>query len=201
MKKILLLAVAAMMATMGANAQTGYEDTKHEVAISLGAGSNSQIIDVFEELGGAIVGVSTDNEDFFGPISVEYFYHVKPWLGVGGIFAYGQMKEDVYLTGKRHGKDGENKNNYLTLMPAVKFDWVRKKYFGVYSKLAIGATLRHEKIDYDSAEHKDYDNTDIHVNWQVSLLGIEAGSPQLRGFVELGTGEQGIGLIGLRYKF
>lgn len=201
MRKILLLAVAAMMATMSANAQTGYEDTKHEVAISLGAGSNSQIIDVFEEIGGAIVGVSTDNEDFFGPISVEYFYHVKPWLGVGGIFAYGQMKEDVYLPGKRHGKDGENKNNYLTLMPAVKFDWVRKKYFGVYSKLAIGATLRHEKTDYDSADNKDYDNNDIHVNWQVSLLGIEAGSPQLRGFVELGTGEQGIGLIGLRYKF
>ena len=41
----------------------------------------------------------------------------------------------------------------------------------------------------------------VHVNWQVSLIGIEAGSPTVRGFAELGTGEQGIILAGVRYKF
>ena len=40
-----------------------------------------------------------------------------------------------------------------------------------------------------------------HVNWQASLLGFEAGSPTIRAFAELGTGEQGIVLAGLRYKF
>ena len=87
-------------------------------------------------------------------------------------------------------------------MPAVKFDWVRKKYFGVYSKLAIGATLRHEKIDYDdNSSYDDHNDSELHVNWQLSFLGIEAGSPTLRGFLELGTGEQGIFVAGLRYKF
>lgn len=199
MKKILLMAVAAMMATMSACAQV--DEPKQEIAIGLGELSNSNIIDAFETLTGAMVGASADNEDFFGPISAEYFYHVQPWLGVGGVFVYGQMSQDLYLNGKKHGKEGEIKNNYITLMPAVKFDWVRKSHFGVYSKLAIGATLRTEKIDYNKSEYSDYDESDLHVNWQVSLLGLDAGGTRLRGFLELGAGEQGIALIGMRYKF
>ena len=198
MKKLLMMVAAAMMTAMSVNAQNGYDDTKHEVAISYGIDSNSQIIDVFEEIGGAMFGGKLENEKFFGPISAEYFYHVKNWLGVGGILAYGQNKQDVYLLGD---KDGEIKNTYLTLMPAVKLDWLRKKHFGMYSKLAVGATLRNEKYDSDKASTKDDSDSEVHVNWQVSLLGIEAGGPTIRGFLELGTGEQGIALIGLRYKF
>ena len=198
MKKFLVLVAVAMMAAMNVSAQNGYDETKHEVAISAGALSNSQIIDVFENIGGALVGAKFENESFTGPFSAEYFYHVKNWLGVGGIFAYGQNKQDVYFHGD---KDGEIKNTYLTLMPAVKFDWLRKKHFGMYSKLAVGATLRNEKYDSDKASSKNFDDSEIHVNWQVSLLGIEAGGPTIRGFLELGTGEQGIIQAGVRYKF
>ena len=201
MKKALLMAVVAMMAATSACAQNGYNDTRHEVAVSLGAGSNSDIINTFEAVGAAMFGITLENESFIGPISAEYFYHVKPWLGVGGIFVYGQMTQDAYFTGKSNGKDGEYKNHYFTLMPAVKFDWLRKKYFGMYSKLAFGTTLRNEKADYESPEKEGYNETKFEVNWQISLLGLEAGSERLRGFLELGTGEQGIGLIGLRYKF
>ena len=198
MKKIMVMVAVAMMTAMDVKAQNGYDETKHEVAVSYGLWSNSEIIDAFENLGGALVGAKFENEKYFGSISAEYFYHVKNWLGVGGILAYGQCEQDVFLSGD---KDGVSKNTYLTLMPAVKFDWLRKKNFGMYSKLAIGATLRNEKYNSDTSSNKDYNDSDIHVNWQVSLLGIEAGSPTLRGFLELGTGEQGIGLIGLRYKF
>ena len=192
------MAAVAMMAAMNVSAQNDYDETKHEVAISYGIDSNSQIIDAFETIGVALVGAKLENDKFFGPISAEYFYHVKNWLGVGGILAYGINKQDVYLLGD---KDGVIKNTYLTLMPAVKLDWLRKKHFGMYSKLAFGATLRNEKYDSDGASSKDYSDSEIHVNWQASLLGIEAGSPTLRGFMELGTGEQGIILAGIRYKF
>ena len=198
MKKILMMVAVAMMTAMNVNAQNGYDETKHEVAISYGIDSNSQIIDAFEEIGGALVGAKFENEKFFGSISAEYFYHMKNWLGVGGILAYGQSEQDVYLLGD---KDGVIKNSYLTLMPAVKFDWLRKKNFGMYSKLAVGATLRNEKYDSDVASSKDYSDSEVHVNWQASFIGIEAGSPTIRGFAELGTGEQGIILAGLRYKF
>ena len=199
MKKLLAMVAVAMMTAVSAQAQSnGYDDTKHEVAISLGVWSNSQIIDVFETIGGGLVGARFEDETFTGPISAEYFYHVKNWLGVGGILAYGQNKQDVYLLGD---KDGMSKNTYLTLMPAVKFDWLRKKHFGMYSKLAFGATLRNEKYESDDPSNKDYSDSEVHINWQASLLGIEAGGPTLRGFLEFGTGEQGIFLAGVRFKF
>ncbi|MBO4849653.1 MAG: hypothetical protein J5529_01990 [Prevotella sp.] len=198
MKKIFVMAAAAIMAVTSVQAQ---DEPKQEIAISYGVGSNSDIIDAFEDFGTAMVGASFDNESYFGPISLEYFYHVKPWLGVGAIAVYGQMSQDLYLSGKKNGKDGKIKNNYVTLMPAVKFDWLRKDHFGMYSKLAFGATLRNEKVDYDSNIHEDFDDSEVHINWQATLLGLEAGGQQLRGFFEIGTGEQGIFLLGLRYKF
>ena len=199
MKKFLVLVAVAMMTAMNVSAQNGYDETKHEVAITLGIYSNSQIIDAFENIGGALVGAKFENESFTVPISAEYFYHVKPWLGVGGIFAYGQNKQDVYLLGD---KDGEIKNTYLTLMPAAKFDWLRKKHFGMYSKLAFGATLRQESVtSYNLEKNPSSNDVMVHVNWQVSPIGMEFGGVYLRGFAELGIGEQGTLLAGLRYKF
>lgn len=201
MKKILFLVAAAMMAATSVNAQDSFDEPKQEVAISLGGLSNSDIITGFENLGAGLIGVTVDNDSFLGPISAEYFYHVKPWLGIGGIVVYGQMSQDVYLWGKDKGKDGDLKNHYFTVMPAVKFDWLRKKHFGMYSKAAVGATLRNEKYNSDVSSSRDYNDSEVHVNWQASFLGIEVGSPTLRGFVELGTGEQGIILAGVRCKF
>ena len=197
MKKLLMMAAVAIMTAMSAQAQEFDYETKHEVAVSYGIGSCSQIIDVFEEIGGAMFGAKLENEKFFGPVSAEYFYHCKPWLGVGGIVAFGQNKQDA-MSG--HDKIGESKNSYYTLMPAVKFDYLRKKHFGIYSKVAIGATLRNEEYDSNN-DSNDYDNSTVHVNWQLSFVGVEAGSPAVRGFAELGFGEQGIVLAGLRYKF
>ena len=198
MRKIILLVMVAISTATCMKAQNGYDNTKHEIAISLGGWSNSQIIDAFEELTGTMFGASFKNEKFTGPISTEYFYHAKPWLGVGGILAYGHNKQDVFIG---QVQEGVSKNSYITLMPAVKFDWLRKSHFGLYSKLALGATLRNEKYDSDRNAANSYSDNEVNINWQVSLLGIEAGSQVVRGFLELGTGEQGIALIGLRYKF
>ena len=98
-------------------------------------------------------------------------------------------------------KIGESKNNYFTLMPAVKFDWLRKSHFGMYSKLAVGATLRSEEYTSKNDSKRDYTDSTVHLNWQVTAIGIEAGSTTVRGFAELGTGEQGVILAGVRCKF
>ena len=50
------MVAVAMMTAVSAQAQSNGYDTKHEVAISYGIDSNSQIIDAFESLGVAIVG-------------------------------------------------------------------------------------------------------------------------------------------------
>ena len=38
-------------------------------------------------------------------------------------------------------------------------------------------------------------------NFQVSAIGAEFGNQSVRGFAELGFGELGVALIGVRYKF
>ncbi len=201
MKKLLFIVVSALTAATVAQAQDGYNDTKHEVAISFGAASNSQWINGLEDATTILVSgssVTYDNEKFRGPFSAEYFYHLKPWLGVGGIFVFAHNKQDILFMKK---KDGELKHSYFTLLPAVKFDWLRKKHIGMYSKLGTGLTLRKESIDCDESDVEQEDDTMIHFNWQLTLLGFEAGGTKLRGFVELGCGEQGVALVGVRCKF
>ena len=196
-KSVIFSAFVALMTIVGVQTAMAQDEFKHEVAISYGALSNSQILDVFEE---AITapsqgGTTLKDDKFFGPISAEYFYHLQPWIGIGGILVYGQKKGDLY-SDSDNKKIGEDKNTYLTVMPAAKFDWFRRANVGLYSKLGVGVTLRH-----DVSEDIDYDESNMHVNWQLTAIGVEVGSKQIRAFAELGTGEQGIFLGGIRCKF
>ena len=196
-KSVLFSAFVALMTIVGVQTAMAQDEFKHEVAISYGALSNSQIIDIFEEaITAPFQGNTTLKDDkFFGPISAEYFYHLQPWIGIGGILVYGQKKGDLY-SDSDNKKIGEDKNTYLTVMPAAKFDWFRRANVGLYSKLGVGVTLRH-----DVSEDIDYDESNMHVNWQLTAIGVEVGSKQIRAFAELGTGEQGIFLGGIRCKF
>ena len=196
-KSVLFSAFVALMTIVGVQTAMAQDEFKHEVAISYGALSNSQIIDIFEEaITAPFQGNTTLKDDkFFGPISAEYFYHLQPWIGIGGILVYGQKKGDLY-SDSDNKKIGEDKNTYLTVMPAAKFDWFRRANVGLYSKLGVGVTLRH-----DVSEDIDYDESKMHVNWQLTAIGVEVGSKQIRAFAELGTGEQGIFLGGIRCKF
>lgn len=206
--------------SMSASAQEYYE-TKHEVAISTGAITNTQLLDALSQFASILVtapisaivtgGQATayytyENEKNFPPLSAEYFYHVDKLVGVGGIVSFNSLKRDMYCDiqdasgNKKHTKQGVARMNNFTIMPAVKLDWLRKRNFGMYTKLGVGATIGSEKQKDDSGSVL-YDDTDVMFNFQASLLGIEAGSTKIRGFIELGIGEQGMFVGGLRCKF
>ena len=220
-----LITAAAFCANVSAQEVAGYDDTKHEVAISTGAGTNTQIISAFTKMteillsatvttvftGGTLTGTSSyEDETEFVPLSAEYFYHFSPVVGFGGIFCYNGSSYDMYgnLKNNTSGstektKIGKGSVSNITLMPAVKLNWLRTKYFGMYSKFGIGASLMLEKqkLDYEGKDETIHDDSSIIFNWQASLLGIEVGHPNVRLFAELGCGEQGILLGGLRCKF
>ena len=200
MKKLLVIAAAMLLAATGANAQEGYDNTKHEVAVGYGILSNSQWLDIFAEVAVMEAGATFSNENFVGTCSAEYLYRATNWLGLGCIFAFGQSSMD-YTTQASGPREGFVTNRYFSLMPAVKLDWLRTKYFGMYSKLAVGYTYRTIAVDYEDVAKEDVNDHLGHLNWQASLLGIEAGGPQLRGYLEAGVGEQGVAIVGLRYKF
>ncbi len=222
--KCIIAALLLCGASINAQAQDYYE-SKHEIAIGVGAGSNSQIINDLSDLcslsaealvtsamtGGTLTGYTTyENKSEVPPISVEYFYHVSKVIGIGGIACFNSKTEDMYCnvqnnaSGKQEKENiGEGKKLNLTIMPAVKFDWLRKKNFGLYSKAALGLTYMHEKqtTNYSGSEKEVYNDNSVQFNFHATLIGAEAGSQKFRAFVELGMGEQGIGLMGLRYKF
>lgn len=214
--------LAAILLCGTLNAQAQYYDHKHEVGISIGGAANTQIIgalsDVFEALvdvavtgsvsGGTVAAYYTYSDKKTIPaLSVEYYYRLSKVIGIGGFLAYNSVSRDMYYnvtypsSGKKEAiKDGEAKRSNFSIIPAVKIDWLRKKNFGMYSKLGVGLSMMYEKQKRENGG-KLYSHTDYNVNFQASLLGLEAGSPTFRGFLELGVGEQGIALIGARYKF
>lgn len=198
MKKYFLLVAVFMMSAASVSAQSESEDEpKHSVGISYGYLSNSDWLNIFESIGSAIVGSSFQNDKYFGSLSVEYFYHLEPWIGVGAIMSYGQLTEDLYFAGN---KEGGLKNTYLTLMPSVKIDWLRRDFVALYTKLAVGYTMRNESIKYDDSKYSNTNDTQFHINCQISPIGVELGRA-FRGFAEYGFGEQGMLVLGARYRF
>lgn len=225
-KKLLFVFVALMLATTTVHAQTHkYYDTKHEVGVSVGVGANTEIIgaigDITEIIATNVVlpvltaGWSLENQKYsygdatyYPTISVEYYYHVNKVIGLGGFVAYNGMSRDMFVTVKNDNdntrkteKSGVAKRHNLSIIPTAKFDWLRKKNFGMYSKLGVGVSFLNESQKDDAAGGTDYSDTDVVFNFQCSLLGLEVGSQTIRGFAEVGVGEQGMLSAGLRYKF
>ena len=177
-------------------------ETRHEIGISYGAVPNSVWIDILTEVVPAIFGESHDNNRYVGPIGLEYYYHTSPLIGVGAVGVFATNNEDAFRNKKMTAHINKS---YTTLMPSVKFNWLRKEKWGMYSKLAAGATLACFKDqDYDDNGKLVGDrvkHNEAAFNFQASLIGVEVGGSHARGFIELGVGEQGIALAGLRYKF
>ena len=191
MKKIFVMAVAAMMATLSVNAQ----DFKHEVGVFYGFESASN---VFSLVTSAISAAAGDQSSFWGPVGVEYYYNISPVVGLGAVAAYAGCKAEDEKTHKE-----DLTESFITVMPSVKFNWLRKKHFGMYSALSAGAMFASVKCN-DNAKAADPNAKDETVTvfmFQATALGAEFGGEQFRGFVEAGVGEKGVLCAGLRYKF
>ena len=199
---IMIISALVMFSTTRVNAQEfdPNDEPKNELSLGYGAASSSNVLDGFVNVVSAIFGARYDNEKFIGPFSAEYYCHVSPLVGVGGIGVYNHHRQDVIqdesVTGKRT-------SNYFTIMPAVKFNWLRKEHWGMYSKLGAGYTHGHFTTTGkdSSGSYTESDSDSDFFNFQVSLVGVEAGNRNVRGFAELGFGEQGIIHGGVRFRF
>ncbi len=204
MKKLVLMAVAAMMATMSVNAQSDEQYLKHEIGVSYGTLSNSDWMslgDAFGSITASFGQYTYNNGSFTGPIGLEYYYHINPVIGVGGVGVFASETKDIIMM---NDKVGDAKNTYISVMPSVKFNWLRKKYFGMYSKVAAGVCIRTHKEDVQatpSSPMRSDSSSSVLFNFQLTGIGIEAGPQNIRAFAEFGLGEQGVALAGIRVKF
>ena len=122
-----MMVVAAMMATVNVNAQ---DEFKNEVGVFYGVESASNILSVYSSMFAAAAG---DQSSWWGPAGVEYYHHVSPVVALGGVGVIAGCKAE---DDKTHSKDLSE--TFITLMPSVKFNWLRKKHFGMYSGLSAG---------------------------------------------------------------
>jgi len=192
MKKMMMMVAVALMTAMNVNAQ---DEFKNEIGVFYGFESVSNIFSVYSSMFAAAAG---DQSSFWGPVGVEYYYHVSPVVGLGAVAAYAGCKAEDEKT---HKDDLSEK--FITVMPSVKFNWLRKKHFGMYSGLSAGVMFLSVSVN-DSAKASDPDAKDETLTsfmFQATALGVEFGGEQFRGFVEAGLGEKGTLCAGLRYKF
>lgn len=176
MKKFFIILALALATTLNLYAQNEW---KHEIGISYGLGTFTDVNSSY--LSGIFSGKQTS---YIGSFGIEYFYRPKSALGVGLV--------GTFSTCKWNDSD-KARTKYFSIMPAVKYNWLNRDRFSMYSKIALGVL-----IGIDSGA--DNDKTTAAFAWQASAVGAEFGN-SFRGFLELGFGEQGILVAGLRYKF
>ena len=195
MKKLMILA-AMLAAVVSANAQV--EDLRHEIGITYGIGYSTIGDGIGVGLSEAFTGYKLTNDKSFGSLSLEYYYHLKPRFAVGLVGCFSTFSND--LENRETKKiEGDRTRTYITVMPSLKYYWVNKDHFGFYSKLAAGVMF--DSDSYKANGNKNSESS-AYFGCQVSPVGLEAGSKNIRGMVEFGFGEQGVGaLAGLKFKF
>lgn len=182
MKKFIAVILLATLCS-GAFAQV---ERKNEVSLSVGAASISDVYNSLAKMMTSLMADFTDTAVDFtsvGSLSGEYFHRVGGLVSVGGLISFNN------LVVKSEGEITEV-TNYFSLMPGIKLHWYEREKFSAYSKFAVGARAKF------ATEEKAV----VKFTGQASLLGIEAGG-RFRVFVEAGVGEQGLGVLGLRYRF
>ena len=190
MKKYFVTMCVALL-SMGAQAQ----DCKNEFGVFYGLGSASNVLSLITS---SISAAAGDQSSFWGPIGAEYYYHITPVVGVGAVAAYAGCKAEDEKTHK-----DDLTETFITVMPSVKFNWLRKKHFGMYSAASAGVLFCSISCN-DNAKASDpnaKDETLTTFIFQATAIGAEFGGEQFRGFVEAGIGEKGLLCAGLRYKF
>ena len=221
----LMVALMAMMFAVS-NSAMAQNDTKSEFSFSVGGYTPNQttLAEGFGEgFGKAMASMMTfglydasktaKDEKTSPAYTVQYLYRVSPNLKIGGAVTYQHTSYTLSVKNKDTGAYDDvakNRNNYFTVMPTVKASWFDKKNISLYSKVAAGVCIAFK----DSKVKSGVSDEDAKIllkevetkkgtrfGYQVSPIGCEFGSKNIRAFVELGYGFQGLGLAGLSIQF
>jgi hypothetical protein len=221
----LMVALMAMMFAVS-NSAMAQNDTKSEFSFSVGGYTPNQTTlaeGIGEGLGKAMATMitfglydasKTSKDEKTSPAyTVQYLYRVSPNLKIGGAVTYQHTSYTLSVKNKDTGAYDDvakNRNNYFTVMPTVKASWFDRKNISLYSKVAAGVCIAFKDSKVKSGVSDEDAKTLLkevetkkgtRFGYQVSPIGCEFGSKNIRAFVELGYGFQGLGLAGLSIQF
>ncbi len=129
-----------------------------------------------------------------GAWSLSYDYRFRKWFDLGLMLGYyGEYSRSYSNTDA--SPVGRNRAHAITVMPAMRFTWLNRRWVRMYSSLGLGATFvfGHRDRNTDSFRER-------HVAFQFTPVGISVGR-SLFGFAEIGAGAQGCLMMGIGYKF
>ncbi len=141
--------------------------------------------------------------DFSGTYNVEYLRNfIKPWMSMGVQLGYEENRSKHWIN--RYNSPSQPNDHWTVkeqtpyIMAAIRFEYVRCNWVGMYSKVGVGARFIITDSKYDTGK------TDDDFDWIscfVGATGIEVGPKFVRFFGELGIGAQGFASIGIRGRF
>lgn len=195
MKKIISVLIGlTLLAAPSLRAQQYNGGPSNDLSLSYGYFTISQFAVVLGGVFGAAFTLGHAAPDDIlstGSIQLEYLHKTNNWLWIGGCFS--GEKDILVMTSKDSDGNvtGKSNSDLITgnLCFTAKANWLRRQKMAMYTRLSAGifTTFGEE--------------ANIAPSVQLSLLGLEAGGQNLRGFIELGAGMHGIVSGGLRYLF
>lgn len=198
-KKSIIFAVL-LLATATVNAQQFDDAPANEISVSYGFAPITELASDFGDLFSYIFSAgyyTTDNAKSIGAINIDYTHKLNRWLNVGVNANYSELKHDVFFNKTLTGCSDKK---YYTVMPTAKFNWFRRKYVSMYSRVSLGVTVG-DITEENESEHKSEHLTRTYFMAHVSPFGIEAGSNNIRAFYEVGLGQAGVAQLGVRARF
>ena len=153
---------------------------------------------------GCFIYPETDN---IGAIYVTYTCRLTKVIGIGVSACFDPIRLNYHdrVNGESTLICKVNENS-LSLIPHLKINWLNTKYVNLYSKVApLGiryCTYQQEEYYpdlYEIQKPSDSFADRIGYAYQITPIGIEVGTKQYAGFLQVGIGMEGIISIGFRY--
>jgi hypothetical protein len=136
-----------------------------------------------------------------GTFFLGYNRHMGKVISIGFLVSYMHLNQDFEYMKDPYSNDttvyiGQNKEDLITGMARVTFNYLRKPVLTIYSGAAVGVT-----VDLGSSTINGVSDTERKLKpaGQLTLFGLRAGKA-LGGFIEFGVGTNGIVTAGISYK-
>jgi hypothetical protein len=127
--------------------------------------------------------------------SLDYGYRVNEWFSVGGSMAWTAGICKLYDS-ETFARWDTMHVDYLSLMPIVRFTWLRRGIVELYSSLGATAGIEHW-VHYLNGKQHTYRP---YLSYDIKPIGITVGG-RWYGFMEAGYGARGIVNIGVGHRF
>ncbi len=137
---------------------------------------------------------SHTNVNFLPYVAVEYSYRIKDWLHVGSNQGLLRVTADVYDPLKA-SIIGQKKYTQISVLPHVRFTYLPKEHFKVYSTISLGC-------NYTFGENLGQKVSKFNIAYELVPIGLSFGGEQIYGTSELVIGSTVLGLrLGLGFRF